>query len=448
MKFCPSNGGFKMAKTVKSAAELREEINSSSCAARGFINALFDEGTFLERGTYVKRGEGYFEGVITGCGSVDGRPVFAFVQDSDNEKGAFTAAHGKKISAIYEAALRGGAPVVAVFSGAGARVTEGVDVLSAYGSVMAAVSEAKGVIPQIAVIDGICSGASAVLSEMFDVVIATEGANRYLTARGEKIGHPHLTTDNAPAKVKELLSFLPLSCDDVAPLNDEDPAINQPIDVSALVDGDVHELISALSDSAPLYLSEEHGKETVTALIRLNGRAVGVAASQPTENGGALTPCAAKKLASFVNFCGEFNLPVVTLVNSVGFKNGCGGLRSFSDLAFAYTSCPSPVVTAVVGKAYGSVFTLLGSKALGADTVFALDTAEVSILNPDTAVEFLSDSELRASSDPVSTRNTLKDEWLSGEASPLNAARSGDIDDIVASDELRQRIASALEFLA
>ena len=437
-----------MAKTVKSAAELREEINNSSCAARGFINALFDEGTFLEKGTYVKRGEGYFEGVVTGCGSVDGRPVFSFVQDADNEKGAFTAAHGKKIAALYEAALRTGAPVVALFSGAGAKVTEGVDVLSAYGSVMSAVSEAKGVIPQIAVVNGVCGGASAILSEMFDVVIVTEGANRYLTSRGDKVGHAHVVTDDSVSAVKSLLSLLPSSCDETAPLFDEDPAINDGIDFSALVDGDAHELVNALSDASPVFLSEESGKEAITALTRLNGRAVGVVATQPTENGGALTPCAAKKIAYFVDFCGDFNLPVITLVNSVGFKTGCGGLRAFSDLAFAYTSCPSAVVTAVVGKAYGSVFTLLGSRSLGADTVFALDSAEISILNPETAVEFLSDSELRASSDPATARQTLKDEWLSGEASPLNAARSGDIDDIVASAELKQRIASALEFLA
>ena len=153
------------------ASELREQINNSSSGAREFINNLFDDGTFLERGTYVKNGEGYFEGVVTGSGAVDGRPVFAFVQDFDNEKGAFTAAHGKKITSLYDQALRAGAPMVAVFSGAGAKVKEGIDVLSAYGAVMTKVSAAKGVIPQIALIDGVCGGASAVLSQMFDIVI-------------------------------------------------------------------------------------------------------------------------------------------------------------------------------------------------------------------------------------------------------------------------------------
>ena len=127
-----------------SAASLREEIASSAAAARAFLAELFDEGTFLEIGTYVKNTteNGAFEGVITGCGAVDGRPVFAFVQDYDNGRAAFTAAHGKKICNLYDSALKAGAPVIGVFSGAGAKVSEGIDCLSAYGSVMAKISEA------------------------------------------------------------------------------------------------------------------------------------------------------------------------------------------------------------------------------------------------------------------------------------------------------------------
>ena len=436
-----------MATMRKTASELREEIKVSSSAARTFIASLFDEGTFLERSTYVKNGAGDLEGVITGCGSVDSRPVFAFVQDTDNEKGAFSAAHGKKVASLYDAALRAGAPMVAVFSGAGAKVNEGIGVLSAYGAVMSKVSEAKGIIPQIALVDGVCGGASAILSEMFDVVVYTDGANRYLTSRGSKVGHPHIVTKDGVSTVKSLLSLLPSSCEEGTVMGDPDPEINDAFDVSSLVGGDVHQLIEALSDSQPLYLSDDHGKEAVTALVRLNGIVAGVAANQPAEKDGALTPCAAKKIASFVNFCGDFDIPVLTLVNTAGLNDGCEKLAPFADLVMAYTCCPSAVITAVVGKAYGSAFTLLGSKALGADTVFALDSAVISVLDPDTAVEFLNDAELKASSDPASLRASLKDQWINGEASPLNAARSGEIDDIVNSSELKARIASALEFL-
>jgi acetyl-CoA carboxylase carboxyltransferase component len=337
--------------------------------------------------------------------------------------------------------------MVAVFTGAGAKIAEGIDVLSSYGAVMTKVSAAKGVIPQIALIDGVCGGASAVLSQMFDIVIYTEKANRYVASRAEKTGKPHLVTDNAIADIRALLALLPSNCEEGNVCGDEAADINDAIDVSSLVEGDVRELLSAISDNAPIFLSESFGKEAVTALSTLNGRTVGFVANQPTENGGALTCCASGKLASFIDFCGSFGIPVVTLVNTKGLSDGCD-LNAFSSLVFAYTSCPSAVVTAIVGKAYGSAFTLLGSKSLGADLVFALDSAVISVLDPDTAVEFVNDSELKASNDPAALRASLKDQWINGEASPLNAARSGDIDDVIDSCELKQRLASALEFLS
>lgn len=440
-----------MAQNIKTSAELREEINASSADARVLLSALFDEGTFLEFGTYVKQGEGNFEGVITGCGSVGGRPVYAFVQDKTNDKAAFTASHGKKICALYDSALKAGAPVIGVFSGAGAKVSEGIDCLSAYGSVMAKISEAKALIPQIAVINGACGGASAVLSEMFDITVSTDKGDRYLVPNGDPIGNPDIVVSESElvATLTKLLSLLPSNCEEGTVIGDDCVSINEPLDVSAYVNGDVKDLISALSDDrAPTYLSENAAKELVTALITFNGRVIGVVANQPTENGGALTCASAKKAARFVNLCSDFEIPVITLVNTVGFKGSCKNyLTALSDLAFAYTNSEISV-TAIIGNAYGSAYTLMGSKSLGASFVFALDSAVISVLDPDTAVEFLYDSALKEASDPNAARASLKEEWISGPASALTNARSGDIDDIVSGNELKQRMASALEFLA
>ena len=440
-----------MAQNIKTSAELREEINASSADARVLLSALFDEGTFLEFGTYVKQGEGNFEGVITGCGSVCGRPVYAFVQDKTNDKAAFTASHGKKICALYDSALKAGAPVIGVFSGAGAKVSEGIDCLSAYGSVMAKISEAKALIPQIAVINGACGGASAVLSEMFDITVSTDKGDRYLVPNGDPIGNPDVVVSESElvATLTKLLSLLPSNCEEGTVIGDDCASINEPLDVSAYVNGDVKDLISALSDDRmPTYLSENAAKELVTALITFNGRVIGIVANQPTENGGALTCASAKKAARFVNLCSDFEIPVVTLVNTVGFKGSCKNyLTALSDLAFAYTNSEISV-TAIIGNAYGSAYTLMGSKSLGASFVFALDSAVISVLDPDTAVEFLYDSALKEAADPNAARASLKEEWISGPASALTNARSGDIDDIVSGNELKQRMASALEFLA
>ena len=442
-----------MAKITKTAAELRDEIAASTASARNFLRSLFDEGTFLEFGTYVKNGEnGSFEGVITGCGAVDGRPVYAFVQDKENEKAAFSAAHGKKIASLYDAALKACAPVVGVFSGSGAKVSEGIDCLSSYGSVMAKINEAKGIIPQIAVIEGVCGGASAVICQMFDIIISSDKAGRYVTANGKTVGASDVVCDSSEltARTREILNLLPSSCEEGSVCLDDCETINDPLDVSAYVsdDSDVKELISALSDNEPVILTDGVAPEMVTALSFFNGRAVGFVANQPKEKGGALTASASKKAARFISLCTDFNIPVITLVNTVGFKGDEDDyLSALSSLAYAYANCPV-TVTAVIGKAYGSAFTLMGSKALGADFVFALDTAVISVLDPETAVEFLRDKELREASDPASARKTLKDEWISNEASPLNASRSGDVDDVVDSLELKQRMASAVEFLA
>ncbi len=440
-----------MAQNNKTSAELREEVKASSADARVLLSALFDEGTFLEFGTYVKYAEGNFEGVITGCGSVGGRPVYAFVQDKTVGKAAFTAYHGKKICSLYDSALKAGAPVIGVFSGAGAKVSAGIACLPAYGSVMSKIAEAKALIPQIAVINGACGGASAVLSEMFDLTVSTEKGERYLVANGDPIGNADVVTTESELanELRKLISLLPSNCEEGTVVGDDCESINEPLDVTAYVDGDVKDLISALSDDrAPLFLSEKASSELVTALMTFNGRVVGVAANQPTENGGALTCASAKKAARFVNFCSDYDIPVVTLVNTVGFKGSCKNyLTALSDLAFAYNNCET-AITAIIGNAYGSAYTLMGSKSLGASFVFALDNAVISVLDPDTAVEFLYDSELKEAADPNSARASLKNEWIAGPASALTNARSGDIDDIVAADELKQRLASALEFLA
>ena len=437
-----------MANFSKTLPILREEIASSSTDARLFLKKLFDEGTFL------KSGDGAFEGVITGCGSVLGRPVYAFVQDSDNISGAFTTSHGKKIINLYKSALKAGAPVIGVFSGAGAKVEEGISCLSAYGSLMANVSEAKGVIPQIAVVNGVCGGAAAILSEMFDFTVCTDDAERYVIPNGRKYTACNIkvSKDELESTLRTLVSLIPSSCDNEIVCGEENENINEGIyGIDALVseDSDAHELISALSDdAAPFFLSDSENNELITALMTFNGRVIGAVASQPSVNGGALTSGAAKKASSFINFCGCFNIPVLTLVNTVGFMGEkCDYLSSLSDLAIAYSSCPSPAVTAIVGKAYGSAFTLLGSKALGADVVFALDSSEISVMKPESAVEFLCENEIKEATDPVEARKILKEEWINTSASPLSAARNGDIDDIIASSELKQRIASSLEFL-
>lgn len=450
-----------MANLQKNTAELREEIFRSSSAARRFLQALCDERTFLEIGTYVKNGGdgNAWEGVITGCGAVDGRPVFLFVQDYENGRAAFTAAQGKKIAALYDAALRAKAPVVGVFSGAGAKLREGIDCLTAYGTVMKKAVEAKSKIPQIAVIAGPCGGASAVLSEFFDFTVAdASNAEKYLLPVADKKAAPMADRvaeghEALAANVRELLNYLPSNSEEGTVCGFYRDDINNPVEnIEELVasDSDVNELLAALADDGKfLPLKEKTAAEMVCGFMTLSGRVIGCVASQPTVKDGMLTNAAARKAARFLDFLGRFGIPCLTLVHTVGL----GGedkpcyAKALASLAEAYIRCPSAKVTAVLGRAYGSAFTFLGSKSLGADFVFALDNAVISVLPPETAVEFVWDDRLRKADDPETARASLKDEWEATVASPLAAARSGDIDDVIAYGELKQRIAAAFEIL-
>ncbi len=443
-----------------SASDLRNEISTSSSEARRFISALFDEGSFLEVGTYVRQGEGPFEGVITGCGAVDGRLVFAFVQDFSCGRGALTAAHAAKIKALYEKAIRAKAPVVGVYSSSGAKLSEGIDTISALGEIMALSASAKKLIPQIAVISGACGGGMAVLSSLADFTVANlDGGKKYVLAKngdeGSKFKYDIAGsgTEDVAAKTRQLLNFLPqnssegtvysTTCDDISDPRDDLEAL--------LVAGyDARELISALSDDGDcLEIAEKSAPEIVTALSVINGRVIGTIASQPKVSEGALTPKAALKAEKFISFLGRFNIPILTLVNTVGFGGeecGCTAGK-LASLASAYANTSSAKVTAVVGKAYGSAFTVLGSKSLGADTVFAVDCAKISIMAPESAVEFIYDSELKASANPDALRAELLSSWINEKATPIEAARRGDIDDIIAFSELRARIAAAFEVI-
>jgi acetyl-CoA carboxylase carboxyltransferase component len=156
------NGGIQMDKN-QTAGNLK-------------IASLFDAGTFVEVGAYIKRSgdsEAY-DGVICGYGSVSGKLAFAFVQDSDRTKGAFDDAGARKIEMLYEMAIKNGAPVIGVFDSAGVVVLDGSAALTAYGRFISCVAKASGIIPQIAVYDGLCTGMALTVANMFDLAVKVE----------------------------------------------------------------------------------------------------------------------------------------------------------------------------------------------------------------------------------------------------------------------------------
>ena len=425
------------------------------------IAALFDAGTFVETGAFMKRGND-LTGVVCGYGAVNGKLVYAFAQDSDRKKGAIDALQAEKIAMLYSMAQKNGAPVVGMFDSIGATVADGASVLSAYGKLLKVVSDASGIIPQIAIVNGVCAGMAATVAAMFDVVVAIKGQSElYVNApflAGKEIGTADYTSLNglasiaaenegdAIAKAIKLVSMLPSNCEEGVTIEEITDDINRTVAVEGLSGKNLAE---ALCDAGSfLALGEAYATEMVTGLATFGGVTCGVVANDAAVNGGVITCDGAKKAAKLVSFCDSFSIPVITLVDSIGVATGAEAegaplAAQLGKLAMAYATADTAKIGVVCGKAYGAAFTLMGSKALGADMVYALPTSEISVMAPASAVAFLWNDKI---TEEV-TRADLIEKWTRECASPEAAAADGSIDDVVAANELRQRICAAVYML-
>ena len=471
---------------VKTATALRQflkdtdESNGAAAkehlTARQRVDAFFDAGTFVEIGAFVKKrpnpiadNEDCFESVICGYGAVEGRLVYAFAQDFSRTKGALSEAHAKKICNLYKLACENGAPIVGIFDSAGALLSDGVNALAGYGKIMSAVSAASGLIPQIAIVPGLCAGTAAAVAAMFDAIVTVaDKTSLYVNSPfvlgengsaeyADKTGLAAVKAadeSSALAYARLILSYLPdnnyCGTDTMETRDDANRA-------SGVVPGDgTTAILSKIADNAKfLELYSAYAPEMTVALTALNGNAVGVIANNHQENGGKLTAAAARKAAKFLSLCDCFGLPVITLVDSEGLDVSLEAESSpyaaeLAKLAYAYTSAETPIVTVVTGEAYGAVYTLMGSKSLGADLTFALDSAKIGVMSAERAVAFLANDKIGTADEhgEEMTREGLEAKWNETLGSAAEAAYAGEIDDIVAAEELRARLIAAVEMLS
>ena len=456
--------GVKTASALRELLSRKEEETAGTLDAKGRLERLFDAGTFSQIGTYVRRrncqddtsNDYEFESVICGWGAVNGRLVYAFSQDTSRSAGSVSEAHARKICDLYRLAMENGAPVVGIFDSAGAYIPDGIRVMAGYGRIMKAVSTASGIIPQIAVAAGNVSGAAAVICGMFDIVVKTEEASLSVNpafntdAKGmADMGVTAVKTADAAsaiASAREILTYLPSNNCEGTPEDISADNVNRAVSVAS---DDAREVIKAFADCGRLVeLYADYAPETVGGFTSVGGVSVGVVATNKAVNGGRLTAASVRKAARLVSLFDSFNIPTVTLVDSVGMDNSAVSEASpfaaeLAKLAGAYASATAPMITVITGEAYGSAYTVLGSKALGADIVYALDSAKIAAMNASSAVAFLMNDRITADV----SRGDLERQWNECVATPVEAAESGEIDDIIASDELRIRIASAVNML-
>lgn len=456
-----------MAQNTK---ELREIINArhseasaelekaGKLTARARMDVIFDEGTFAEVGAFIGDGEEFCP-VVTGYGAVDGMLVFAFSQDYSRLHGAMGKAHAKKICKIIDMAIEANAPVIGVFDSAGAKIDEGSDALNACGEVISALSFCKGVIPTVAVVSGPCGGSGAVAASLCDVIVVAEKTGSLYVVpssmledktlgKPEKLAETGVSAITATDDASACLAAREL-CKYFAPEMITSDDGNRAFDASVFENPkyDVHSVIGSLFDAGSFTeLFAKRAPQMTVGLASMNGRVCGVIANNPSFKDGKMCPGACEKAVKLIKLCRTIDVPVVTLVDGVGVgttdKIEIGGVAGkLAELAMAY-SASARKVTVITGEAYGTAYSVLGSKALGADFVLALDRAKISPMNPVSAVEFLGEVYDESKVDEIAAK------WADENASPLEAAKKGYVDDIIEASELRARVASALEMFA
>lgn len=448
---------------IVNAAALQAELNAGAGSdAYKTVAALFDEGTFVETGALVTRrfsevpgaGDAELAGVITGYGAVDGKLTCAFLLDAARCKGAIDGKTADKIVTLYDLAKKNGAPVIGVFDSVGANVFEGVSALAAYGRIISAVASASGIVPQIALIAGKCIGTLSAVAAMFDIVILEEGASLYVTdpaLTGEKDGQAPVLSAVAPKGqaadlVRTLISFLPPCAGCGVAVSECKDDLNRRL--AATLPENAASILASVADNGRTVAVSASGS-LLCSFAEIGGVRCGVVLSDAKKDGGRIDALSARTAARFVDLCDAYSLPVVTLVDSLGLTvSGENEKAPYSTdlarLAFAYTGASVPKVTVVIGHAIGAAFPLLGSRATGADVVYAVEGSEIGALSADAAVAFAFETALAEGR----TKEELRNEWKQTVASPAAAAATGEIDGVIPASELRCRVASALLMLS
>jgi len=472
-----------------------KQHDSGKFTARERILKLLDEGSFAEIDAFVEHRCVNFgmekktvlgEGVVSGYGTIDGRLVYIYAQDFTVIGGSLGEMHAAKIVKTQEMALKVGAPLIGINDSGGARIQEGVDALSGYGKIFFNNTIASGVIPQISVIMGPCAGGAVYSPAITDFIFMVQntskmfitGPNVIETVTGEKVsaeklggamthnsisGVAHFVDDTEEEcinHIKKLLSFLPqnnLETTPVKPVEDNinriDEALNEIIPDNPNKAYDMKDVIFSLADNKEfMEYQAYYAMNIITGFMRLNGRSVGVIASQPKVLAGCLDINASDKSARFIRTCDSFNIPLLTLMDVPGFLPGThqeygGIIRHGAKMLYAYSEATVPKVTVITRKAYGGSYIAMCNKELGADMVLAWPTAEIAVMGPDGAANIIFKNEIAEAEDKNSKRKEKIEEYRNTVANPYAAAARGYVDAVIEPSETRKRIISSFDML-
>lgn len=459
--------------------------------ARERLDVLLDQSSFEEYDLYKAHRCTEFgmeetqiagDGVVTGWGTINGRPVYVYSQDFTVFGGSLSETHAEKICKIMDLAMQNSVPVIGLNDSGGARIQEGVASLGGYAEVFWRNAQASGVVPQISVIMGPCAGGAVYSPAMTDFIYMVEDSsymfvtgpdvvktvtNEVVTA--EELGGASTHTkkssvadgafkDDVEAlrEIRRLYDFLPLSNREkppVLPTSDAPDRVEASLDTiipdSATQAYDMREVITKVADEGDFFeVQKDHAGNLLVGFIRLNGSTVGVVANQPMVLAGCLDIESAKKGARFVRFCNAFDIPILTLVDVPGFLPGTaqeygGIIKHGAKLLFAFAQATVPLVTVITRKAYGGAYDVMASKHIRSDVNYTWPTAEIAVMGAKGATEILYRKEL---GDPEKIAQRTKD-YEDRFANPFIAAQRGFVDEVIMPRSTRTRVIRAFEML-
>jgi propionyl-CoA carboxylase beta chain len=475
---------------------IEDQHKKGKLTARERLELLLDEGTFEEFDAFVRHRSHDFgldkqrplgDGVVTGCGKINGRFVYVFSQDFTVFGGSLSETHAEKIVKVMEMAMKTGAPIIGLNDSGGARIQEGVVSLGGYADIFLLNTLASGVVPQISAILGPCAGGAVYSPAITDFVWMVEGTS-YMFVTGPNVvktvthedvtsedlggahthasrsGVAHFASPNeleALEGIRTLLSYMPQNNKEKTPRIDtgDSPdrmcdALKTLIPENANKPYDMHAVIQEVMDRDTFFeVHKDFATNIIVGFARINGEAVGIVANQPMSMAGVLDIDSSTKGARFVRFCDAFNIPLVVFEDVPGFLPGTdqewrGIIRHGAKLLYAFAEATVPKMTIITRKAYGGAYDVMNSKHIRGDMNYAWPTAEIAVMGPKGAVEIIFRKEIAEAEDKAAREEELTNDYRRRFANPFIAAERGYIDDVIAPEETRIRLIRALQMLA
>lgn len=472
----------ELSRKIEELKKIDRSKQQKKLTARERIDLLLDRNTFTELDIFVQPREGEelkCDGVITGYGKIDGRPIYVYSQDFTQKGGTLGEMHAKKIVNAMDLAIKTGCPIIGIEDSGGARIQEGVKALDGYAKIFYKNTNASGVVPQISVVLGPCAGGAVYSPALTDFIFMVRGISKmFITGPAviksatteeitpEKLGgaevhaelsgvahFEHASEQSALLGVRKLLSYLPSNNLSTAPTcgNIDNPARKNK-KLLSMVPTDpkkgynVKEVLNEVLDKGTFFeIHEEYAKNIVVGFARLNGRTAGIVANQPNFLAGCLDINASEKAARFVRFCDSFNIPIITFVDVPGYLPGKdqeynGIIKHGAELLYAYAEATVPKISLIMRKAYGGAYIVLCSKEMHFDSVIAWPIARIAVMGSRQAADII----FKDATDKENKIREYEERFLN----PYRAAEIGSIDMVIDPIDTRKTLITSLDSLA